>query len=303
MGRRIGLGRVEKLIENLKREINFDGTTFTGGNAIKIAATTTAASTSAIKGITSTISPYIQGTTQLYPLGTELVYGERKFRYAFFNGAVTAGLLVQQAAHLSDHTQMAVIDADAATLAAPSGVAYSHAVGSRAICVDTIGTNMVADNYAEGFLHANDDGSGTGQGQLLKIRTHKAHVHGTSPSVVIETYDPLTTVILKNVTEFTAIKNPYKDVVVSPTTETGAIVGATVIDMTDDNYGWICVSGPASLLISEAAVVIGNRVVRSDADAGGVMAANSDPLLVPVGQVMGGSLVDTEYAMVWLNIQ
>ena len=37
--------------------------------------------------------------------------------------------------------------------------------------------------------------------------------------------------------------------------------------------------------------------------AGGVMAADSDPLLVPVGQVMAGGVVDTEYALVMLNIR
>ena len=55
------------------------------------------------------------------------------------------------------------------------------------------------------------------------------------------------------------------------------------------------------LLVSEAVVVLGHRVVRSDADAGGVMAADSDPLLVPVGQVMASGVVDTEYALIALN--
>ena len=304
--KRIGLARVEALLESMKREINFEGSSLTGQSAAKIAATTTAASTTAIKGITSTVSPYIQGTTQLYPLGTELVYGERKFRYAFMGAAATAGLLVQQAAHVAHHTNCLVIDADAGTLAAESetddgaATTYSHAAGSRSICIDTAGdTDLTADQYAEGFLQVNDEG---GQGQLLKIRSHLSHDHGEDPSVTIQTYDPLVTAVVKNASQCTLIKNPYKDVVTAPVTETGAIVGATVIDMSDDNYGWLCVSGPASLLVSNANVILGHRVVRSDADAGGIMPDNGDDLTPQIGQVMGGGVVDTEYAMVWLNI-
>jgi len=300
--KRIGLARIEALMENLKRDIALDGTTISGRLHTKIAATDTSTSTTSLLGIVpGTVSPYVEGATQLYPLGTEMQYGDRKFRYAFMDGAVTAGKLIQQPAHVANHINCTVINADAATLVGVGGsTAYSHAIGSRGICIDTNGTNLTADLYAEGYLQVND---AQGEGQLLKIRTHLAHVHGTDPSVVIQTYDPLATAVVKNASQCSLLKNPYKDVIVAPAAETGAIVGATVIDMTDDYYGWLCVSGPASLLISEAVVVLGHRVVRSDADPGGVMAANSDPLLLPIGQCMAGGVVDTEYAMVWLNIQ
>ena len=276
-----------------------DGGTVNASNglAVKIAATTAKASTTSLIG-SQAADPYTQGTTQLFPLGTELHYGDRTFRYAFMDGAVTAGKLVQQAPHVAHHTNCTVINADAATLGT---VAYSHAIGSRAICIDTAGdTDLTLDQYAEGYLLVNDQES---EGALLKIRTHLAHNHGDDPSVVIETYDALTTAVVKNSSQASLVLNPYKDVIVAPTAETGAIIGATVIDMADDNYGWLVTSGPAALLVSEAVVVLGHRVVRSDADAGGVMAADSDPLLIPVGQVMAGGVVDTEYAMVMLNIR
>jgi hypothetical protein len=272
------------------------------GIQFNISGTSTAAPTGALIGAASGVDPYSQGTTQLFPLGTKLVYGDRTFRYAFMNGAVTAGKLLQQAPHIANHINCLVIDADAATLVGVGGsTAYSHAAGSRAICIDTSGdTDITADQYAEGYLQVND---AQGEGQLLKIRTHLAHEHGADPSIVIQTYDPLATAIVKNASQCSLLLNPYKDIIVAPTAETGAIIGATVIDMSDDNYGWVVTSGPASLLVSEAVVVLGHRVVRSDADAGGVMAADSDPLLYPVGQCMAGGVVDTEYCMVWLNIE
>ena len=81
----------------------------------------------------------------------------------------------------------------------------------------------------------------------------------------------------------------------------GAVLGATVIDSSDDNYCWVQFKGPKAMLISNAALVQGQNVVRSTNDAGGVQAAASD-ILYPVGQAMATTVVDTEYGMVWLNI-
>ena len=242
----------------------------------------------------ATANPYEESATQLFPLGSRLIYGDREFVYVYMNGAVTAGKLLQQPPHVAHHINCTITNADAVA------GSYSHAAGSTTISIETNGTDLVANEFAEGYLQVNDQ---EGEGQLLKIKSHPAHDHSDDPSVVITTYDPLKTAITKNSSQVSLLKNPYKDVIVAPTTETGAIVGATVIDMTDDYYGWAVTNGPASLLVSEAVVVLGHRVVRSDADAGGVMAADSDPLLVPVGQVMAGGVVDTEYAMVMLNIR
>ena len=220
-----------------------DGGTVEGasnGLVVKVAATTAKASTTSLVG-GQAADPYVQGTTQLFPLGTELKYGDRTFRYAFMNGAVTAGKLVQQPIHVAHHTNCVVINADAAILGT---VAYSHAVGSKAICIDTPGdTDLTLDQYAEGYLLINDEG---GEGQLLRIRTHLAHNHGDDPSVVITTYDPLTTAVVKNASQASLTPNPYMHVTVAPAAETGAVVGATVIDMADDSYGWIVTNGPAA---------------------------------------------------------
>ena len=237
--------------------------------------------------------PFTESSTQLWPLGTELKYGDRTFRYGQMNGAVTAGKLLQQAVHVSDHTNCTITDADAVV------GSYSHAAGSTTISLDTNGTDLTANQYAEGYLYVND---AQGEGQMLRIKSHPAHDHSDDASVVITTYDPLKTAVVKNASQVSLVKNPYADVIVAPTAETGAVVGVTVIDMTDDYYGWFQTRGPCPVLVSEAVLVLGHRAVRSDADAGGVMAADSDPLLVPIGQVMASGVVDTEYAMILLNL-
>jgi len=243
------------------------------------------------------VDPFTESATQLFPLGTMLHYGDRTFRYGQMgSGAVTAGKLVQQAVHVAHHTNCLVINADAATLGT---VAYSHAAGSRAIAIDTAGdTDLTADLYAEGYLHVND---AQGEGQTLRVRTHAAHDHSNDASVVIQTYDPLATAVVKNASQLSLTKNPMSGLIVAPTAETGAIVGVTVINMTAAYYGWFAVRGPCAVLAGEN-LVLGHKVMRSDADAGACMPDNGDDLTPQIGQVMASGVVDTEYALILLNI-
>ena len=232
--------------------------------------------------------PFTQGTTQLFPLGTELHQGERAFRYVFMGGAVTAGKLLQQPAGIvANHSQMATTAQTAVTTS-----------DTTDISVETAGdTDLTLNQYQDGYLFVND---AEGEGQSWKVKSHPAHDHSGDPSVVITVYGRLTTQ-LETTSQSTLVLNPYKDVIVAPATETGAVIGATVIDSSDDNYCWVQFKGPKSMLISNAALVQGQNVVRSTNDAGGVQAAASD-ILYPVGQTMASTVVDTEYGMVWLNI-
>tara|TARA_Y100000310_G_scaffold145708_1_gene145113 strand:- start:263 stop:1162 length:900 start_codon:yes stop_codon:yes gene_type:complete len=231
--------------------------------------------------------PYTQGTAKLFPLGTELVWGERAFRYVFMNGAVTAGKLVQQPAVVGNHSQMTATATTAVTTSSTSEIS-----------VETQGDDdFTLNEYADGYLYVND---ADGEGQSWKVKSHPAHDHSDDASVVVTVYDRITTA-LATTSELTIVLNPYKDVIVAPASESGAVLGATVIDMSDDNYGWVQFKGPKAMLISNAVVVTGGNVVRSTTDAGAIQAAPSD-ILYPVGQCMAGVVVDTEYAMVWLNI-
>ena len=231
--------------------------------------------------------PYTEGTTQLFPLGTELIWGERAFRYVFMNGAVTAGKLVQQPAIVANHSQMTATATTAVTTSSTSDIS-----------VETQGDDdLTLNEYADGYLFVND---ADGEGQSWKVKSHPAHDHSDDPSVVITVYDRITTA-LATTSELTIVLNPYKDVIVAPATETGAVIGATVIDSSDDNYCWVQFKGPKALLISNAAIVAGQNIVRSTTDAGAIQAAPSD-ILYPVGQAMATTVVDTEYGMVWLNI-
>jgi hypothetical protein len=263
----------------------------------------THSNTTILFGAAKGATPYEQSATQLFPLGSKLIYGERSFRYVKMNGAVTAGKLVQQAVHTSNHTNNTVTNLDAGAFTGKDGIVenFSHAVGSRSLILELIGdTDITADEYAEGYALVND---AQGEGQLLKIRTHQSVEQGADATMVINTYDPLTTAIVKNASQISLIRSIYKDVIVAPQAETGAALGVTVIDMLNDYYGWIAVSGPAAVL-ADSTLVIGHRVVRTDGSGvGGVMADNGDDLTAIIGQVFGTGVVSGEYALIHLQIE
>lgn len=256
-------------------------------------------------GLATGVDPYQKGTTQLFPLGTKLHYGDRVYKYVLMGGACTAGKLVASSAVDANFTNKAIANLDAGTLAAASfnngdtavAKSFSHAAGSRAIIFGNAGADLSKDDYAEGYILINDS---TGEGQFLKIRTHEAMDQSDRANVVIETYDPLTTAIVKNSSEATLIKHPCKDVVVAPTAEASQVIGATVIDMSDNDYGWVVCSGPAAVL-TDGTLVVGHVCKRSDNTAGAVEPAGDD-VLAPIGQV---ALVnaDTEYSIIHLNLE
>ena len=231
-----------------------------------------------------TVNPWAESSTQLFPLGSELHYGNNIFRYGQLGGtAVTAGKLVQHAAIIANHTNCA---ATAATTA-----------GTTAISIETAGdTDITLNQYADGYLWVNDV---NGEGQTMRVQSNPAHNHGDDPSIVITTYDELATALTTN-SQLSLIANPHTGLVVAPAAETGAVMGATVIDMTADYYGWFTTSGPQALL-SVGTLVVGNIAVRSGGTAGGVAPA-TDNLLTEVGEVMAAR-ADTEYSLVWMNLQ
>jgi len=233
--------------------------------------------------IGGTVNPWAESSTALFQTGTKLFYGNNIYRYGQCGGtAVTAGKLVQHAAVVANHTNMT----------GTAGVA----AGETAISVETAGTDITLNQYKDGYLWVND---AAGEGQTMRVASNPAHDHSSDPSIVITTYDPLATAITTS-SELSLIADPYTGLIVAPATETGCIMGATVIDMTADYYGWFTVSGPQALL-TVGTVVVGNIAVRSGGTAGGVAPA-TDNVLTEIGEVMAAR-ANTEYSLVWMNIE
>ena len=53
----------------------------------------------------NTVDPFSESSSQLFPLGSELIHNDRKFRYGLNGGSgITAGKLVQHVTEVANHT-------------------------------------------------------------------------------------------------------------------------------------------------------------------------------------------------------
>ena len=224
-----------------------------------------------------TVDPFTSGASQLFPLGSKLLYGNTTYRYCQMgSGAVTAGKCVTHAASISDHFD----------LTPTAGVA----AGETAISVETAGTDITLNQYAGGYLYVND---AAGEGQMLRIRSNPAHDHSADASIVITTYDDLATAITTS-SRVTLIADPLSALIVQAATTTGATMGVTVVDMAASHFGWMAVSGPQAVLTS-GTLVVGNHAVPLGA-AGAVGPAAGDVIQV-IGTVMIVN-VTTDYSLI-----
>ena len=228
-----------------------------------------------------TVDPYAESSSQLFPLGSRLLYGNTVYRYGKMGaGAVTAGKCVTHAAAIAHHLDMA-ITADVAA-------------GETVISVETGGTDITANQYAGGYLYVND---ATGEGQMLRVKSNPAHDHSADPSIEITCYDDLATALESDDTKVTLIPDPNSALIGQAATTTGATMGVTIIDMTAAYYGWFAVSGPATVLTS-GTLVVGNHAVPLGA-TGAVGPAAGDVIQV-IGTVMIVN-VTTDYSLINLT--
>ncbi|MDA9266574.1 hypothetical protein N9P69_01105 [Gammaproteobacteria bacterium] len=265
--------------------INADGNIFTDdGGHIQYAAATGYGPADFIVGKGGsqygTVDPFTSGLTQLFPLGSRLLYGNTVYAYGRLAAvAVTAGKCVTHAAKITHHFD----------LTPTAGVA----AGETAISVETAGTDITLNQYANGYLYVND---AAGEGQMLRIKSNPAHDHSADPSIVITCYDDLATAITTS-SRITLIPDPRSAQIVQAATTTGATLGVTVVDMAASAYGWFAVSGPQAVLTS-GTLVVGNHAVPLGA-AGAVGPAAGDVIQV-IGTVMIVN-VTTDYSLINLT--
>ena len=227
-----------------------------------------------------TVDPFTSGASQLFPLGSKLLYGNTTYRYCKMAAtAVTAGKCVTHAASIAHHFDLA-----------PTA---DVAAGETAISVETAGTDITLNQYANGYLYVND---AAGEGQMLRIKSNPAHDHSSDPSIVITCYDDLATAITTS-SRVTLIPDPRSGLIGQAATTTGATLGVTVVDMAASAYGWFAVSGPATVLTS-GTLVVGNHAVPLGA-VGAVGPAAGDVIQV-IGVVMIVN-VTTDYSLINLT--
>ncbi len=238
------------------------------------------------------IDVYAQSSTQKFPLGTKLVRGDRIWRYTK-NGATGLAIAVPVQSAAASHADS---DDDIA-----SGVA--GVVGDTTVSLTgTTNIAVAANYYKEGYLIAND--AGTGEGQCLKIKSHVAIVNAVE--CLINLYDPLI-IATTTATQWGIRKNPFDSVIVTPgTTPTAMIAGVTPRAVTANYYFWLCTGGIAAV-VAQAAIPVG-AMVAAGTQAGKVASTAHEATygIARTDQIIGfaytPAIADTESFMVYLTL-
>ena len=239
----------------------------------------------------------VTGTTKLHAFGTRMMIGgDRVFKYGGISSAaaVGAGKIVQAAVPHAGHDMDLVI---------PTAVA----VGDKSITVTTTATDVIKDFYADGYVYIND---GAGEGHTYKILGNAALDYSDSAALTLNFYDGDTCAEAIDTSALAGVfQNPYSNQVVSTAgahnARTGVITGVCATEMTASYYGWFQTWGPAAVLISTSATIVGKHVRTSDNVAGAVeplirAGTNEDWEEIGIAGIEGAA--DQDYGIIDLRI-
>jgi|TARA_R100000306_G_scaffold2589_2_gene5524 hypothetical protein len=226
---------------------------------------------------TTSAKKQIYGATMALPDG-------RVFRYVENGGtAIGEGLVVASEAPAGNHDEDLV-------------VSTSGSAGGTTIGVTLGGTAAAKNLYAEGYLFSNL--ASTTPHEMYKIKSHAAIASSGSGTITIDETDGFQTAITAGTDTVGLIKSPYKDVVVAPAAVAGRFVGVTCADLEADYFGWVQVSGMASVKI-DGTPAVGTLVGASSNHAGQLLAVAADTTPA-LARLHGKAGVDNEFHTVFL---
>ncbi len=176
---------------------------------------------------------------------------------------------------------------------------YTMSVGDiRFDMLLTTGHNYANHELVDGLLWANKGISPLGDTYIIKDNWIKTD--DTVMTIEIADQDGIR-VAIAAAHELSLIKSPYRDVVVTPTTQAAMVVGVPNVAVAANYYFWAQYRGPCAI-ISEDTTVIGNPVgypaTPNTAGTCGPIGADTDPTY---GVCMSAAAND-EPSMVMLNL-
>ncbi len=233
---------------------------------------------------------YSESSTQKAPLGTRMAWADGRIYRYFQNGgsAQAAGKLMQQPTLLVGWD-------NAIKPAAAYGIGATQIGCSASIGTTVVDTNIEVTACVDGFFGVR---SGVGFGNQYQIKDHTAI--SSNSAFTMNLYDPLLTALVATAS-CCLTRNPYKDLIVSPASPTGAIIGVATIIHTADYFGW-CQTWGIGLGMVDATypVVAGVALQRSIATAGYVSALSSVATMHGVvGEAVYGGGADILAPVIW----
>ena len=225
-------------------------------------------------------SIYEESTTQETMIGTEIVVGDRKFRYAAAATNLTAGnpLVSPISTQVNKST------------AAVAGV------GTFEVAVYST-VNIASNVFAEGYLTVMDS---TGEGIAYKIRRHAA-LTATTVSQKVVLYDALASGgNVTAVSKLSLVPNPYAAMWAGTEgNATAACFGIAPIAVTSGNYFWAAVEGPVGVRCA-GALTYGSKAAMGTTGGAIVVDATANATCY-IGTVLSvtGTALDT--VLTWVG--
>jgi hypothetical protein len=168
------------------------------------------------------------------------------------------------------------------------------AVGDLTI-VSTDTVTLAADLLAGGYLLVSEGTLGTGQTYKLKGNS------AASAAVVTFNLDEPVRVATTGTCKVDVKVNPYMSVVVAPTSQTSAVVGASVHPVAITEFGWLQTHGACGIL-AQGTVVVGDGLVPANTTTAGTVVSRADASLeASVGFALHGA-ASTDFALSFLTI-
>jgi hypothetical protein len=222
---------------------------------------------------------FTESSTKQHELGTffDDEY-ERRFRYAYnAASALVAGNIVQ----------MPALGGAATTLQSTAAVAVESDVSDRRIYVTAITTAQAADLFKEGWAAFWD-------ASLTAVYTRRVLKNSTLATTGVASYieidEPLP-VALTTSDKVALMANPYKNIVVAPTTIAGKMLGGVHCAVSANYYCWVQTRGPFGFRIKDATTSVG--VVQ-------LIGAATTPGTLVNKSASGAQVVGLSYAL-WLD--
>jgi hypothetical protein len=221
--------------------------------------------------IASGVDTFSYTSTQQHPLGTLAVTKDgRVFRYAQVGAvALVAGELYQSAAPIANHL------ANTPPAVAIGATSFSYTPGATA---------GAANLYAEGTLMVDTT---PGNGYSYRISGHAAISASTAFTLYLDPDEPIQ-VALTTSSRVGLHHNPWKNIIETPTTNTGKVIGFAVNVATAAYYTWVQTRGPVAALINGTPAITA-PVCNSGTTAGAVdtwTTAAAAVAVTPVGYMM-----------------
>ena len=225
-------------------------------------------------------------TAQKQKLGTRMQIADREFVYCQAGEAITVGKLVMGV----DGTAAHQVD-----LAVSAGSA-------EATTVTLSGSLTITKNqYKDGWLIFNDVEE---EGHMYRVKGNTLVASATGCVVTLDEEDGLAVAITTS-QQVGLYENPYTEVEAHDANDVDhAPLGWTCVDISDTDFGWLCVKGFTTALI-DGTPGLGVPLVASNGVDGAVEVYDEDGTvnLSPVGYMGPIAGVAGEYGLIKANIE